>query len=546
MAEKEKKDRINVKVVKGEDNELPSLVAIQKGIHRQSHKDDIYEGEYTDDGLIAPPYPQKELAEMVEYSTILQQCIEAYKRNITGFGTKVTYTTDENQTEETTEMQQEKERVESFIKNFNFEQSFEDVWGDALGNREKTGNGYIEVIRDGKGEPAEGYSLDPQEMRLTRLGNERIEVTYMVDGTPITRHRKFRRFAQKLQNGNIVWFKEFGDPRIMSAKTGKYEDELDATEQIAPEDEATEIIHLKIGTRPYGVPRWIGQLIHMYGARKAEELNYNYFYNGRHNPAALVVTNGLLTEESEAALKEYSGKVGGTDNAHKFLVIEVEGTETDDLPGEEKVQSSKAEFKSLADMLQQDALFLEYDDASRMKVQSAFRLPDIYVGRSKDFNRATADTARYITEEQVFEPERNSIEFTINNQLFRGLELQYTKMAFEKPEISNVEDMTKLLAAINAIGGVAPNDVRPLLAKTLGKPIEEIPEDIANMPTKLATMIQAQMNHEEQMKQNQQQQGNQPPQKGGKQQKVQKEFTDILKDIRDEVELYNGKIGNTA
>ncbi|WKL00901.1 hypothetical protein Q0F98_28820 [Paenibacillus amylolyticus] len=38
------------------------------------------------------------------------------------------------------------------------------------------------------------------------------------------------------------------------------------------------------------------------------------------------------------------------------------------------------EMKSLADILQGDALFQTYDDNSRMKQQSAFRLPDIFVG----------------------------------------------------------------------------------------------------------------------------------------------------------------------
>lgn len=48
-------------------------------------------------------------------------------------------------------------------------------------------------------------------------------------------------------------------------------------------------------------------------------------------------------------------------------------------------------------MLQRDGLFINYDDTNRKKVQSHFRLPDIYVGYSKDFNRATAETAMLIT-----------------------------------------------------------------------------------------------------------------------------------------------------
>ena len=39
---------------------------------------------------------------------------------------------------------------------------------------------------------------------------------------------------------------------------------------------------------------------------------------------------------------------------------------------------------------------------NRDKIRSAFRLHPIYTGESQDYTRATADTARQVTEEQVF------------------------------------------------------------------------------------------------------------------------------------------------
>ena len=53
----------------------------------------------------------------------------------------------------------------------------------------------------------------------------------------------------------------------------------------------------------------------------------------------------------------------------------------------------------------------------RRKVQSSFQLPDLYVGYTTDFNRATAQTAQEVTEEQVFQPERKSLAWAINNRL---------------------------------------------------------------------------------------------------------------------------------
>ena len=77
----------------------------------------------------------------------------------------------------------------------------------------------------------------------------------------------------------------------------------------------------------------------------------------------------------------------------------------------------EVEIKDLANILQKDELFQEYQENSRKKVQSTFLLPDLYVGYTTDFNRATAQTAVEVTEKQVFQPERNSLAWIINNKL---------------------------------------------------------------------------------------------------------------------------------
>ncbi|MBL3267446.1 phage portal protein, partial [Klebsiella pneumoniae] len=75
-----------------------------------------------------------------------------------------------------------------------------------------------------------------------------------------------------------------------------------------------EVLHLKIGNGPYGIPRWVSHVVHMVGARKAEELNLRYFKQGRHIPMAILLKNGILSEESEAAITDYVSNVEGEDN----------------------------------------------------------------------------------------------------------------------------------------------------------------------------------------------------------------------------------------
>lgn len=420
------------------------------------------------DGILTPPYPPAELVKLVEKSTILRQCIDAYKRNIPGFGLTPEYAVDEQV--ETPAMKAEWDILDGLLKAFSLDQSVEDLFGQLIEDREITGSAYLEVIRDGTGLPVGGERLDPCYMYVCTAG-EPIQIEQVRNGRRIVRWKRFRKFVQQV-GAKRIWFKEFGDPRIMDLRTGQYVD--------GPLDEqyqANEVIQFKIGPDAYGVPRWIGHLIHIFGARKAEELNYRYFTQGRHTPAAILLHNSTLTPESEQALIEYANSIEASESSqHKFLVIEAQSM--DDPLIDDKRGQVKVEIKSLAEMLQQDALFLDYDEASRRKVQSAFRLPDIYVGRSTDFNRATADTARAITEEQVFEPERNSLEWVLNNVLLADYGFQYVRASFKKPEISNVQELVSVLNVGIQGKAVLPNDLRDIIGRVVGKNLEPLPEEM--------------------------------------------------------------------
>lgn len=431
---------------------------------------DAKEGALYD--IINPKYDICRLRCMKEESTILAQCIEAYKKNIPGFGISLVYLEHDNSTE-TPEMKNEWSMAEEILKYMNLDSPLKDVFEQAIEHREECGNGYLEVLRDTLNRPAELLNVNPDSIYITKL-TKPVEVEYKRNGKVEKRSKKFRRFVQMDGANTKVWFKEFGDPRVMDSRTGDY---VDAT---PPEYQATEILHLKIGDGVYGIPRWIGQVIHIVGARKAEELNYRYFIQGRHTPAAIVISNGQLSADSDTALQEYANAVEGVENAHKFLVLEIENV--DDYGMKEEEQKSKIEIKSLADMLQNDALFLEYDDKSSEKTLSSFRLPPVYVGKSSDYNRATVETAKEVAEEQIFCPERESLEFIINEKLLGLYEFKYVRAQFNAPDMTNPDDQVKMLTVLNAIGGLAPNDVRQLAGDVLGKPLEAFPDAQYDVP----------------------------------------------------------------
>ncbi|WP_252503266.1 phage portal protein [Sporosarcina sp. Marseille-Q4943] len=446
----------------------------------QIYKDD-FQGMYSGD-IIEPPYNLTELKLIGEYSSILQQCIDAYKTNIAGFGIESSYKIDikSDETEESVREQAEREntRLDEFIRYLNLDESPEVIIGYVIDDREKTGNGYIEIIRDGMGQPAGIEYVDAQHMRVCKKTvPEEVEYTILENGVEkkIKRRKRFRRYVQMIDQEK-VFFKEYGDPRIMDLRNGKFDEST-------PEHlQASEIYHFKIGSGTYGKPRWLGNLISLYGARKAEELNLMYFQNGRHIPAAITVSNGKLDDESYNQLQQYMNDLQGTDNAHKFLLLEVQGiAEEKIINGEEKITPAKVEIKSLAEVLQQDALFLEYDENTRRKIRSSFRLPPLYTGEAQEFSRATADTARKVTEEQVFQPERKTLARILNTLFLEPLEFKYVKLKVKGADFHDPMEIAKVLDPFIAAGSVAPNDLRTLLGKVLGKKVDLFPDEY-NVP----------------------------------------------------------------
>ncbi len=106
----------------------------------------------------------------------------------------------------------------------------------------------------------------------------------------------------------------------------------------------------------------------------------------------------------------------------------------------------------MAEILQNDALFLEYDEKSRNKLRSAFRLPPLYTGEAQEYNRATADTARKITEEQVFQPERKTLVNKLNTLLLPELNIHDVRLTLKGPDFRDPLEIAKVLGPFITAG----------------------------------------------------------------------------------------------
>lgn len=423
---------------------------------------------------------EKNKQDIIDNSTILLQCISAYANNIAGFGIGIQYRSD-YKNEETPEMIQEYNKVKEIVDCFSLEDDTKEIFKTLIDDVESFGIGYLEVIRNIEGLPVELVNISPvSSVEKSRRGDY-VDYQYTTEnGNIISRKKRFRKYKQTV-NAKSVYLKEFGDPRVMDKRTGEY---ISSDKSISRQDVANEVIEFKNSKRkPYGDVRWIGCVKPLVGADLAEELNLNYFRNGRHTPLAILIENGHLTEQAKTKLKEYTDAIRGAKSQHGFLILETEPIQQD--LGWNKENPPKITIKDMASVLQHDELFSDYIENTRKKIQSAYKLPDIYVGRTTDYNRSTVYAAITLTEQQVFQPYRKRLDYMINRRILQDYQFKYCDVFFQSPELNNPDDIKTIFDATGPYGGIPLNLAKEISYKYLHLDCNDYDIKNANLPLSL-------------------------------------------------------------
>jgi PBSX family phage portal protein len=467
-------------------------------------------------GALQPPHSLYELGNMVEDSNILPQCIRSYITNIDLFGHKFVpiidltkpdsdekiadviylerlYAAAETQADVqeptpaevqarkaiiASEVRKEHAWLQAWFDHCTSEYSFEELRGRTRHDKESNGNAYWEVIRNGLGKAVELIHVPSQTIRLMPKGAW-LKVMSKIRISPITtteveKNRRFRRYMQ-ICEGQTTYFKEFGDLRVMSAKTGNfYESGKDRAENLAamlrqePEaKEATELWRDFIynPTGPYGLPRWIGNYLSVHGSHKMEYVNFLFFENKSIPPLAVMIEGGRLSKASIAQFKTFiENKVKGAGNFHKAIILEAvpaEGATGTTADGKVRIK-----IQPLTDAIFKDALFMEYDAKNRNKIGESFLLPKILRGDSSDVNRATADAALAFAEQQVFSPERNAFDYLIDKTLMMDMGVLYHTFESLGPDLKNPEALATAAKAFE--NTLNRNEIRQIAEQVFG------------------------------------------------------------------------------
>jgi PBSX family phage portal protein len=438
---------------------------------RQKSKDDgllLSGGDYP----LTPPYEISRLSQLIETSNMLKQCVAAMVTNVGLCGWEVVPAHPDIPMDPN-----EKEELESFVESPNSEESLTTIHAKIVNDKESLGFGFLEVIRDTQRRVSILRHAPAETTRLCPKDTEEVLVEYDVARGPrvsmVREVRTFRKYVQVV-GGTYTYFKEFGDPRKMDYRTGRF---AKRGSPVAPEYEATELIHYRhLSPDAYGVPRWTNQIPAILGSREAEEVNLRYFEDNTVPPMLLSVAGGRLTAESFRSLKRLiEGRGVGKERQNQILLIEA-------IPEQENLDSKgtvSLQVDKLTDARPSDALFSAYDEANQAKIRSSFRLPPVAVGLSQDVTFATANVSTFVAESQVYAPERKDYDEKYNKMIVNnrnGLNLKTVKLKSKNPSITNPEILLKALTALNVMGGLTPRSAQIAATAALNTDIERYPE----------------------------------------------------------------------
>jgi PBSX family phage portal protein len=517
--------------------------------------------------IVPPPFDLLTLAVMPENNTELGPVIDAMSVNIESFGWRLEpriLVNEQTSIEILRTLAEEQVAVENFFTNCCTDgETFEEHREKLRKDLEATGNCYTEFIEIPGTEQLDGLNHLPSwTMRIAKIDDEvtpyvekqvqksvrfvelpEIEEENRVglEDTPdlikksdgkltkqmieeqvtyelkeVIRFKKFRRYVQ-ISEKQMVWFKELGDPRLISCKDGK----VVTREQLLNEDRDAEdmfrftlvdnsivikngkigfpvqlaanaVRHRKIySTRsPYGLPRYTGHLFCIFGSRAAEEINFTTFKNNNVPSMFITVTNGQLTEESGERVEEFvEAAIQSDDNYSKFLLLEAEPV----MEGMRDPGAMKIEVTPMTKEQHTDALLVNYQNSNDDRVRRAWRFPPIFVGKSEDFTGKTIEASRKLADEQVFQPERNKVDgFYTNDVLIRYLDIIWSTFKSMSPNVTENADLVKLLNQGEKTGSLTPRIGRQLMSRIVNQNLGDVDPTLLN-PDQPFTLTLAQI-----------------------------------------------------
>jgi capsid portal protein len=378
------------------------------------------------------------------------------------------------------------------------EMPFQDLLVHTGQDVEVTGNAYWEVLRDKGGRIARFIWSPSKVTRALPLTQADRRVAYeQVVRDPVLgffsepQFRTFRRYGQLAKDQNAIqcYFKSFGDPRVMSRKTGLFYQDLETMQQIEPTVlPATEIFHFTMafaGSTVYGKPTWSGIWPSLEGSRDLDEENLK-FIKDEVLPSLLLLVAGPRIHKAE--IERFKQQI--TDRAKEqgrgILLLNAYGQQT--APGV-PTQAANMLVERMKSEQINEAIFSRYDERAQEKAHFAFRLPAIALGvAGKRMDKTIALVLRRFAEDQVYTPKRTWLSRNMN-VILDHMRVQCMRFSTNSVPPRDPESLAKIIQVLMEAGVLTPDEGRNLSEVIFNTRFENLPGVWSTLPTKLLIAV---------------------------------------------------------
>lgn len=345
--------------------------------------DDSWTAGGLTDEVVEPLYAMEPLTALNDISVTRAKCIEAIAAYTVGLGYRIkkidphAETVDSDQVSELI-----REKLEGWASRD--ERTFTELMQAVKYDEETTGNAFIEVSRNRKGEIDGLYHVPAHTIRIRR---DRAGYIQQRGSSKVP----FYRFGDKVQlfDDNTIRLLENRDPKI------------------------NELIHFKLYSSRssyYGAPRDVSCFVTIAGDEMARNHNVKFFTNSATPELCLVF------EQSVESLPTLSGdqpiKVNIPEHTKRQIINHFRRNlrSRNFEPGMFFLPSGVTLRIERISNGQRDSGWTKYRDANRAEVRMSFRTPPVIIGDTAGTGYATAAIEKQVYQEGVIGPEQTRYE----------------------------------------------------------------------------------------------------------------------------------------
>ena len=369
--------------------------------------------------VLQPPHNLAALMGWLDLDVTHSSCIHTKVQDAFGIGWVLKDIEDE------TPVESDKAILSKFFKKVNEHEDITSVCKKVGLDWEACGNGYFEVAR--------GATED-----------DKIKALYHINATQVRLTKDKQRWIQQIGERK-VYFKPFGEKRILNSRTGNYN--LTITK---PEELANEIIQVKQYTYKstyYGLPDWLPVLFQLYGEMKEREYNLDFFVNHGIPAYAVIIEGGELDPTMESTIKKYF-ETEVKANPHQTMIFSIP-------------DGAKLKFEQLS-VKEKDASFTVYRQENRDDILTAHHVPPYRASivQKGALGGGVAEEVDRIYLDSVINPRQKEFAWVINELIIKeGFEINSTEFDFEDIDIRDKKTQAEIDVKYFSMGARTSNEI---------------------------------------------------------------------------------------